>query len=86
VHGLAGSGAIVLLSMQALGSGLWALAYVACFAVGCILGMVAFAVALSLPLAFSPRLVERVAGRLEVALGLVTIAIGGWMGVQAAAF
>lgn len=86
IHGLAGSGALVLLPMQALGSGLWALAYVGCFAVGSILGMVAFAVVLSLPLSLSPRLVERAAGRLEAVLGVATIAIGGWMAVQAAAF
>lgn len=86
LHGLAGSGALVLLSMQLLGSGLRALAYVACFAVGSILGMVAFSVVLSLPLVFAPRLLERTAGKLEAVLGFVTISIGCWMAVQAAAF
>jgi ABC-type nickel/cobalt efflux system permease component RcnA len=86
IHGLAGSGAVVLLSVQALGSGLWALAYVVCFAIGSILGMVAFTVVLSLPLTVSPPLVERAAAKLEPALGVASIAIGGWMAVQAAAF
>ena len=86
IHGLAGSGALVVLSMQMLGSGIRALAYVLSFAAGSILGMVGFSLALSLPLRVSPRLLERVAGRLEAALGVVTITLGCWMAVQAAAF
>lgn len=86
LHGLAGSGALVLLSMQMLGSGARAIAYVICFAIGSIAGMVAFSLALSLPFAISPRLLERVAGRLEAALGIATISIGCWMAVHAAAF
>jgi len=85
LHGLAGSGALVLLSLQMLGSGLRALAYVVCFAAGSILGMVAFSVVLSLPLTLSKRLMERTAGTLEPVLGVVTIAIGCWMIVQSAA-
>ena len=85
IHGLAGSGALVLLSIQSLGSGLWAFAYVVCFAIGSILGMIAFSTALSLPLALSTRLVERAAGGLEVVFGAISIAIGCWMVVQATA-
>jgi len=86
IHGLAGSGALVVLSMQMFGSGLLALAYVICFAIGSILGMVAFSLVLTLPFALSPRLLESVAGRLEVVAGVATISIGGWMALQAAAF
>jgi hypothetical protein len=86
VHGLAGSGALVLLAMQMIGSGLLALVYVACFAVGSILGMVAFSLVLTLPFALSPRLLERAAGRVEAVAGLVTISIGCWIALQAAAF
>ena len=86
IHGLAGSGALVVLSMQMIGSGALALAYVVCFAVGSILGMVAFSLVLTLPFALSPRLLERTAGRLELVVGLATISIGCWMAVQAAIF
>jgi hypothetical protein len=86
IHGLAGSGALVVLSMQMLGSGLLAMAYVVCFAVGSILGMVAFSLVLTLPLALSPRLLELAAGRLEAVTGIATISIGCWMAVRAAAF
>lgn len=86
IHGLAGSGALVVLSMQMLGSGGLAVLYVICFAVGSILGMTAFSLAFTLPFALSPRLLTVTAGRLEAAVGVVTISIGGWMALQAAAF
>lgn len=86
LHGLAGTGALVLVSMPLLGSGLQAFAYILTFALGSVLGMVAFSVALSLPLAWSPRLLEASAGKLEATLGVVTIAVGCWMAVRAAAF
>ena len=86
IHGLAGSGALVLLSMQMMGSGARAIVYVLCFAVGSIVGMVAFSLVLAVPFAVSPRLLERAAGRLEAVLGVATITIGCWMAVQAAAF
>ncbi|MGD9765509.1 MAG: urease accessory protein [Candidatus Binatia bacterium] len=86
LHGLAGSGALVLLSLQMLGSGAQALAYVFCFAAGSIMGMVAFSLVLSVPLTVSPRLLERMAGKLEAVLGMVTISVGCWMAVRAAVF
>jgi len=85
IHGLAGSGALVLLSVQAFGSGLWAFAYVVAFAVGSIFGMMAFSVALSLPLALSAQWPARAAGGIERVFGAVTVAIGCWMAVQAVA-
>lgn len=84
LHGLAGSGALVILSMQMLGAGWMAVAYVVCFAVGSILGMVAFSLVLTMPFALSPRLLERVAGPIEAVAGIATIAIGCWMAVEAA--
>jgi sulfite exporter TauE/SafE len=84
LHGLAGSGALVLVSMQLLGSGVEALAYVLLFALGSILGMVAFSVALSMSFAWSPRLLEASVGRLEGTLGVITIGIGCWMAYTSA--
>src|SRR4029077_11356169 len=72
LHGLAGSGALVLLSMQMLGSTARSLAYILCFSLGSILGMVAFSLALSLPFSLSPRLLDLATGRLEAVLGVVT--------------
>jgi ABC-type nickel/cobalt efflux system permease component RcnA len=84
VHGLAGSGALVALSMQSLGSGFGAFAYVVCFAVGSIVGMMAFSVGLSVPLALSGRAV-RTAGGVERVFGAVSIVVGCWMAVHVVA-
>ncbi|HEY8516094.1 MAG TPA: urease accessory protein [Candidatus Binatia bacterium] len=86
LHGLAGSGALVLLALPMLGSPVRALLYVATFAIGSIVGMVLFSLALSLPLVWWPRLLQASTGKIETALGVVTIALGGWMALQAAAF
>ncbi|MEW6270011.1 MAG: sulfite exporter TauE/SafE family protein, partial [Thermodesulfobacteriota bacterium] len=86
LHGLAGSGALVLVALPMLGSPAQALLYVASFALGSVAGMVLFSLVLSLPLAWCPRLLQASAGKLEAALGVATIAIGGWMALQAAAF
>lgn len=86
LHGLAGTGALVLLSMQSVGSGAAAVVYVVCFAVGSIIGMIAFSLALSLPFALTPRLLERTNGRLEALLGVATISVGCWMAISASAF
>jgi len=84
LHGLAGSGALVLVSLPLLDSGLQAFAYVVTFALGSILGIVLFSLALSFPLAWSPRVLQVSAGRVEAALGVTTFAVGCWMVVQAA--
>ena len=86
LHGLAGSGALVLLSMESAGSPAQALAYLVLFAVGSVVGMVLFSVAISLPLRLSSRWLERTAGGLEATLGLVSIVLGLWIAVRAAAF
>lgn len=84
IHGLAGSGALVLVSIQLLDSGLQAFAYVVTFALGSILGIVFFSLALSFPLAWSPRLLQVSAGKVEAVLGAATFAVGCWVAVQAA--
>lgn len=85
IHGLAGSGALVLLSMQSFGSAPWAFAYVVCFAIGSIAGMMAFSAAVSLPLALSARQAKWAAGGIEYVFGGATIAVGCWMAAQAVA-
>jgi ABC-type nickel/cobalt efflux system permease component RcnA len=86
LHGLAGSGALVLLSMQEAGSAGRALAYLVLFAAGSVFGMVAFSAAISLPLRLSSRWYGRAADGLETTLGLASVALGLWIGIRAAAF
>ncbi|MGH7805288.1 MAG: urease accessory protein [Candidatus Binatia bacterium] len=86
IHGLAGSGALVLLSMESAGSPGRALAYLVLFALGSVAGMVLFTVAISLPLRLSARWLERTAGGLEAVLGASSMALGIWVALRAAAF
>lgn len=82
VHGLAGSAALVLLSLEAARTTAQALAYLALFGLGSIAGMCALSLAISLPLR---RVPTRAVGRgLEGALGALTIALGSWIAVGVA--
>jgi cytochrome c biogenesis protein CcdA len=83
VHGLAGSAALVLLSVQSTDSAAGAIAYLVAFGAGSILGMVALSVAMTLPLRFSVRRIEAPLHRLEVVLGCASIAIGFWVVARA---
>lgn len=77
VHGLAGSAAVALVAMTTVDSRTAALGYLAFFAVGTVLGMVAFTLMLAGPLAIAAATrrgsvaIMRGAGALSVALGLV---------------
>jgi ABC-type nickel/cobalt efflux system permease component RcnA len=84
VHGLAGSGAILLLAVQKVESAAAALAYLAVFGLGSILGMVLFSLVVSLPVRLSSRRLNWASGGLTAALGVTSMAIGIWILVEAA--
>ncbi len=80
VQGLAGSGALVLLAMDAAGRPALALSYVAVFGLGSIAGMALVALALSVPLARATRRIAHfsrwmslVAGALMTVVALQTL-------------
>jgi len=77
LHGLGGSAPVVLLSLNAARSPLQALGYVATFGVGTVLGMTGLSLAIALPLRFSA--VRAVTRALELAVGLVSVAVGARM-------
>jgi ABC-type nickel/cobalt efflux system permease component RcnA len=79
VHGIAGSGALVLLTVQTLGSFWLGLAYILIFGAGSILGMAALSAAIAVPLELSARRLTRLHGTLDVAIGVGTIAVGLWV-------
>jgi cytochrome c biogenesis protein CcdA len=85
-HGLAGSGALVLLSLEEAGSASRALAYLATFALGSLLGMVAISITFALPFRFSPRWLERSAGAFQAVLGAVSVVLGSWITIRSAVF
>jgi ABC-type nickel/cobalt efflux system permease component RcnA len=79
VHGLAGSAALVLLTLPGLGPTWLSLAYVALFGVGSILGMAALSAVISLPLRRAARLLTGAHNGLEALVGLTTLGVGLWV-------
>ena len=76
VHGLAGSAALFLLTLQAVPSVGLGLVYIALFGVGSILGMAALSAVIMVPLRAASHRVARIQGGLEAAVGVATVAIG----------
>jgi hypothetical protein len=83
VHGMAGSAALVVLSLQAVSSPGLALAYMGVFAAGSIAGMVLFSLAIALPVRLQGRYLERATRGFEAALGVASVVIGAWVAARA---
>jgi ABC-type nickel/cobalt efflux system permease component RcnA len=76
VHGLAGSAALLLLTLSRVGSLGLGLAYIALFGVGSLLGMAALSSVIAVPLQASARRLGRFYDGVEAIVALGTIAIG----------
>jgi len=76
MHGLAGSAALLLLGVGAAGTAAWALAYVALFGLGSILGMAALSITIALPLRRSAGLITWGYNGVHAAVGIFTTALG----------
>jgi hypothetical protein len=76
VHGMAGSAALILLSLEAVDSAAWGLGYIAIFGAGSILGMALLSVAIAVPLRLTSQYLSRAYGLLTGAVGLATLALG----------
>jgi ABC-type nickel/cobalt efflux system permease component RcnA len=76
VHGMAGSAAIILLTLESAPSAAAGLLYILLFGVGSIVGMALLSVAIAVPLRFSAAGLTRLHGLLHGAIGLATVAIG----------
>jgi len=79
VHGLAGSAAVALLVMTAIGNPKWAVLYLFIFGLGTILGMMMITVAMALPMIYGTRRSDVWVPRLRLASGLISIAFGCWL-------
>jgi cytochrome c biogenesis protein CcdA len=86
IHGLAGSAALILLSLQTMRSGAEALLYLAVFGLGTMAGMVLFALLVFAPIKVSSRHLGWASLGLEGAVGVITIALGGWIAASVARF
>jgi cytochrome c biogenesis protein CcdA len=76
MHGMAGSAALLVLAVSQAASPAAAMAYVALFGVGSMLGMGALSAAIAVPLAVSARRLTSANRILQAAVGAITIAVG----------
>lgn len=79
VHGMAGTAALVLLSLETLRSPAWGLVYIAVFGVGSILGMALLSVAIAVPFRLTSHRLGRAYQGLSATVGVTTIVLGCWI-------
>jgi high-affinity nickel permease len=76
MHGMAGSAALLVLTVSQASSAVAGLAYVALFGIGSMIGMGALSTVIAVPIAISARWLTFANRGLQGTVGLVTIAIG----------
>ena len=79
VHGLAGSGALVLLVLSELPQPIWAAAYILLFGLGSVLGMLVAVSLLRIPFTQRMRLGRNLRAGAVVLSSALSIGYGGWM-------
>jgi ABC-type nickel/cobalt efflux system permease component RcnA len=77
VHGMAGSAALILLTLQTVQSPLTGMLYIALFGIGSIAGMALLSVVIAIPLHYSATGLTWLHNGLQAAIGTATIGIGG---------
>ncbi len=75
-HGMAGSAALILLTLDQVGSPAQGLLYMALFGAGSMLGMAALSVVIAVPLRWSARGLTALHNGLQAVIGAVTVALG----------
>ncbi len=76
MHGMAGSAALIMLTLSAVGSIGLALLYMLLFGLGSMLGMAVFSLIIALPLRASARGLTWIHNGVQLALGITSLAIG----------
>ncbi|MDX1607509.1 MAG: hypothetical protein R3202_15055, partial [Candidatus Competibacterales bacterium] len=79
MHGMAGSAALIILTLQTVHSPLYGLAYILCFGLGSVLGMALLTATLSVPLHYSARTLTGLHRGFTATIGLATTAVGLWI-------
>ena len=79
MHGLAGSAALVVLSLESVPSVGLGLGYIALFGVGSILGMALLSVVMAVPLKLSASYLDRVHRAMSALVGILSTLLGGYM-------
>jgi ABC-type nickel/cobalt efflux system permease component RcnA len=83
VHGMAGSAALILFSLETLRSPAWGLVYIAIFGLGSILGMALLTAAIAVPLRLTSHRLTWAYGGISTAVGLGTMLLGCYIVYQA---
>jgi len=79
MHGMAGSAALVVLTLNAA-QNLWlGMGYMLLFGVGSIAGMALLSVVISIPFNLSSKRIERLIGYLQLGIGMGTSGLGGFI-------
>lgn len=76
VHGMAGSAALVLLTLESIESPWMGVAYIALFGLGSMVGMAALSAVIAVPLRYSARSLTWLHNGLRATVGLATIVLG----------
>ena len=83
VHGMAGSAALILLTLETVDSVALGLAYIALFGLGSMVGMALLSAVISVPLRYSARRLTWLHNGLQLSIGGLTFGIGAtllWQG------
>lgn len=84
VHGLAGSAALVLLTLETVGDPWSGIAYIALFGLGSMVGMAVLSLLIAVPFQLSGRFASGMIRGVEGTVGLATLVLGCWVLVQQA--
>jgi hypothetical protein len=76
MHGMAGSAALLVLTVSQAGNAGVGMAYIALFGIGSMIGMAALSTVIAVPIALSARWLTLANRGLQGAVGIVTVAIG----------
>ena len=82
VHGLAGSAAVALLVLTTIREPLWGVAYLLVFGLGTIAGMMLITTLVAAPIVYSHRQYPSAGRRLQLATGLISLALGLFVAYQ----
>jgi ABC-type nickel/cobalt efflux system permease component RcnA len=78
MHGMAGSAALIVLTLGQIQSLTLAIAYLAIFGIGSMLGMAGLTAAIAVPLSRAARSITWAHRAIQVCVGAGTIGLGGW--------
>ena len=79
MHGMAGSAALILLTLNTVMSPSIAIGYIVVFGIGSILGMGLLSIVIAIPLCYSAHSLTRVHQGLQAMVGVGTILLGGYV-------